>query len=67
MPKDKGGKREGAGRPLGKTSIRPVRDIVKQIRWTADEWRQVEEAAKKDGRTPSEVIRRVILTSCDSL
>lgn len=64
---NKGGTRKGAGRPQGTTSVRPVRDIVKQIRWTAEEWRKVEDAALKDGRTPSEFIRRVILASCDSL
>jgi hypothetical protein len=63
----KGGKREGAGRPPGTTSIRPVRDVVKQVRWTAEEWQMVEEEARQDGRSPSEFIRRVTLSRCEAL
>lgn len=53
----KGGKREGAGRPPGSTSRKPTREIVKQTRWTAEEWAKIEHQAKAQGKTPSEYIR----------
>lgn len=53
----KGGKREGAGRPLGSTSRKATRSVVKQIRWTAEEWAKVERKASAANLTPSEWIR----------
>lgn len=57
----KGGKREGAGRPIGSTSRKPARDVVKQVRWTKEEWAGVETKAGAAGLAPSEFIRREVL------
>jgi len=62
MPK--GGKRPGAGRPSGVTSRKPTRDVVKQVRWTAEEWKQVEDMAEGHGVTPSEFIRIATMGFC---
>jgi hypothetical protein len=62
MPK--GGWR-GGGRPQGSTSRKPVRDVVKQNRWTADEWAEVERKAEAAGITPSEYIRAATLSRKD--
>jgi hypothetical protein len=56
--KEKTGK--GAGRPKGSTSRKPTRDTVKQIRWTTEEWKQIERMAKSEGMTPSKWIRMVV-------
>lgn len=53
----RGGKREGAGRPLGSTSRKPPRNVVKQIRWTVEEWQEIERKSKEAEQTPSEWIR----------
>jgi hypothetical protein len=53
----RGGKREGAGRPSGSGSKKPVRNIKKQIRWTDEEWQEVERLAAVAKMTPSELIR----------
>lgn len=58
--KTKGGKREGAGRKPGSTKAEH-RGTVKQVRWTAEEWQQVEQSAISAGKTPSEYIRLATL------
>jgi len=62
MPK--GGWR-GGGRPQGSTSRKPVRDVVKQTRWTAEEWDEVERKAVVAGITPSEYVRAATLSHKD--
>jgi hypothetical protein len=54
----KGGRRNGAGRPLGSTSRKAPRNVVKQIRWTKAEWAEVERKASADNLTSSEWIRK---------
>jgi len=56
----KGGKRKGAGRPFG-SKIENPRAVIRQIRWTADEWRRVEALAMAEGLRPSEFIRQKVL------
>lgn len=56
----RGGTRKGAGRKPGSAKETP-RNIVKQVRWTADEWQQVETSAQKAAQTPSEFIRSATL------
>lgn len=56
----RGGWRNG-GRPAGSTSRKPTREIVKQIRWTAAEWADVETLAGGKGMTCSEYIRSCTL------
>jgi len=60
----KGGKRPGAGRPPGSTSRKDTRSIVKQVRWTEDEWQEVYRAAARAGIEPSAFIRRATLAAC---
>lgn len=55
-----GGWRNG-GRPTGSTSRKPKRDVVKQVRWTAAEWAEVERRAAEYDETPSEYIRTSVL------
>ena len=52
----RGGTRKGAGRKPGSAKETP-RNIVKQVRWTAEEWAGIEKAAKAFNLTPSEFIR----------
>lgn len=56
-----GGRRENAGR---KKAEKP-RDIVKQIRWTAEEWAAIEKARRAGGITfsASDFIRRTVLSA----
>lgn len=56
----RGGIRKGAGRKPG-SAKETKRDTVKQIRWTADEWQQVESAAQTAAQTPSEFVRSATL------
>ena len=56
-----GGWRNG-GRPAGSKSRKPTREIVKQVRWTAEEWAEVERKAESAGKTPSEYIRAATLS-----
>lgn len=56
----RGGTRKGAGRKPGSAKETP-RNTVKQVRWTVDEWEQVEQAAIFAGKTPSEFIRLATL------
>lgn len=56
----RGGIRQGAGRKPG-SAKQDHRGTVKQIRWTAEEWQQVEQAAVSAGKTPSEFIRGATL------
>jgi len=58
----KGGKREGAGRPPGSTTRKDPRNVVKQVRWTEAEWKQIEDSARVAGITPSEWVRKTALT-----
>lgn len=51
----------GGGRPPGTTVDEP-RNVVKQIRWTASEWAEVERKAEGAGTTPSQLIRGAVLT-----
>ena len=64
--KGRGGKREGAGRPPGSTTRKAPRNIVKQVRWTEEEWQEVFRAAKAAGIEPSAFIRRATLAACES-
>ena len=57
----RGGKRKGAGRKPGSTKETP-RNIVKQVRWTVEEWQQVEASAHEAKQTPSEFVRSATLT-----
>lgn len=63
--KKRGGWR-GGGRPTGSTSRKPVRGVIKQVRWTADEWAEVERKAEAVGITPSDYIRAATLSRKDS-
>ena len=57
----RGGERKGAGRKPG--SVQAVqRRITKQVRWTSEEWQQVEKAANSAGKTPSEFIRSATMS-----
>lgn len=56
----RGGVRKGAGRKPGSAKAEP-RVVVKQTRWTAEEWQQVEQAAKAANITPSEYQRLATL------
>lgn len=56
----KGGKREGAGRPPG-TKTKNPRNIIKQIRWTEEEWKEVEKICKEFKISYSEYARHRIL------
>lgn len=56
----KGGWR-GGGRPQGSTSKKPTRTVVKQIRWTEDEWDEVERRAEDAEMTPSDYQRAATL------
>jgi hypothetical protein len=47
-------------------SRKPLREIVKQTRWTAAEWAEVERLAEEAGMTPSDYIRRATLSRKDS-
>lgn len=57
----RGGKREGAGRQFGSTSKNQPRDVVKQVRWTADEWAEVLRRSADSGMFPSAYIRSATL------
>jgi hypothetical protein len=57
----RGGKRPGAGRPPGTTTRKAARDVVKQVRWTVEEWVEVERLAEVAGMTASDYIRRATL------
>ena len=57
----RGGKREGAGRPLGSKGASPKRDTIKQIRWTAEEWSEVVKQAALGDEAPSAYIRNKVL------
>lgn len=56
----RGGVRSGAGRKRG-TAKENTRNIVKQIRWTSEEWKKVESAAQTTLQTPSEFVRSATL------
>ena len=56
----RGGTRKGAGRKPGSAKL-DHRGTVKQIRWTAEEWQQVEQSATSARKTPSEFIRLATL------
>lgn len=56
----RGGARKGAGRKIGSVK-QDQRGTVKQVRWTAEEWQQVEQAAISAGKTPSEFVRLATL------
>lgn len=56
----RGGIRQGAGRKPGSAKSVP-RGTVKQVRWTAAEWQQVESAAQLAAQTPSEFVRSATL------
>jgi len=56
----RGGTRKGAGRKTGSAKETP-RNIVKQVRWTAEEWQKVESAAQTAAQTPSEFVRSATL------
>jgi len=56
----RGRSRQGAGRKPG-SAKETSRNIVKQIRWTADEWQMVEQAAAAANITPSEYQRLATL------
>lgn len=56
----RGGTRKGAGRKIG-SAKETLRNTVKQIRWTADEWQKVESAAQMAVQTPSEFVRSATL------
>lgn len=59
----RGGFRKGSGRKKGsKNNESPVsRKVVKQIRWTHDEWDKVFNAAGIAGKKPSTFIRETTL------
>lgn len=52
----KGGKRPGSGRPAGTTADNPRR-VRFPVRWTEEEQRLIEQAAKHTGKSASEIIR----------
>lgn len=56
----RGGTRKGAGRKPG-SAKETTRNIVKQVRWTAEEWQKVESAAQSAAQTPSEFVRAATL------
>lgn len=55
----KGGARQGAGRKPGSPNKekKDGRNVVKQIRWTEEEWQRVVDSAAGHQMTPSEFIR----------
>jgi hypothetical protein len=57
----RGGAGRGQGRKKGSTGSTPPRNVVKQVRWTADEWAEVEKLAAAAGVSPSEFIRNSTL------
>lgn len=59
----RGGNRKGAGRKPGSPNkeTKMGRELVKQIRWTADEWAKIEHVAKVLKMPPSKFIREVML------
>ena len=58
----RGGKRANAGRKS--LSANEGRTIVKQVRWTEEEWAAIERARRTDGTTicASEFIRMAVLS-----
>lgn len=63
----RGGKREGAGRPPESYSRKPTRSVIKQVRWTEDEWVLVFRAARLAGVEPSVFIRRSTLDASETV
>jgi uncharacterized protein (DUF1778 family) len=65
----RGGDR-GGGRPKGCKNKKPrvekavKRETVKQVRWTADEWKKIEAAAMAAGMPVSEFVRKAALARC---
>jgi hypothetical protein len=57
----RGGPGRGQGRKPGSRSAGPIRNVVKQVRWSSDEWEKVEEKATGAELTPSEYIRKRVL------
>jgi len=51
------------GRPVG-TKAEVSRVLTKRQRWTADEWKKVEQAAIVAEETPSDFIRNATLARC---
>ncbi len=51
------------GRPAGRVTSGSRRSsgLTHSQRWTGAEWRQVRDAAKREGVTPSEFIRATVL------
>lgn len=49
--------RSAAGRPEGSTNRKETRTVQKQIRWTPEEWAEVERKASATKLTPSKWIR----------
>lgn len=64
----RGGPGRGQGRPLGaKAPRRPKeikRGIVKQIRWTEDEWAEIERCSASANETPTRFQRSAVLARC---
>ncbi len=56
----RGGKREGAGRPLGSKNRNPLRNVVKPMRWTELEWAEIQVISNKIKLKPYEYLRALI-------
>lgn len=56
-----GGKREGSGVKKGSIRTSDPRNIKKQIRWTAEEWKSIEDAAETAGISVALYQRNMIL------
>jgi hypothetical protein len=56
-----GGARHGSGNKQRRKLVKESRSVKKQIRWTKNEWSQVEEQAKKAGMRVSAYQRLKIL------
>jgi hypothetical protein len=61
---NRGGKREGAGRPSISAGKR--RSVPLGVRVTVDEWALINEAAQKSGVTVSSYLRRIALSSAEA-
>lgn len=52
----RGGKRKGAGRKTG-SKIETPRNVVKQVRWTLEEWKHIQSISADLKIPPSRFIR----------
>ncbi len=60
----RGGARPGAGNPGGPRTDNP-RTVIKQIRWTVEEWERIEAAARVTGQSVTDYQRGAMLVGHD--